>query len=103
MKRNAYFDFLRGIAIMMVVAIHTFRDTRFEIGGVDWAILIRQTLNAAVPIFLAISGYFLSRKSLSVKSECLAFWKKQLPRVYIPCFIWSLPPFALSLNRGVIY
>ena len=53
-----YFDFLRGIAIMMVVAIHTFPKCSWDDSG-DWGfILIRQILNCAVPIFLALSAFF---------------------------------------------
>lgn len=100
MMRNTYFDFLRGVAISMVVAIHTFFNVRFEVMGVDWAVLVRQLLNGAVPIFLAISGYFLSRKSLDTTAERLAFWQKQIPRVYVPCLIWSLPLFSVTMIFG---
>ena len=100
MMRNTYFDFLRGVAISMVVAIHTFFNARFEVMGVDWAVLVRQLLNGAVPIFLAISGYFLSRKSLDTTAERLAFWRKQIPRVYVPCLIWSLPLFSVTIIFG---
>lgn len=84
----------------MVVAIHTFFNARFEVMGVDWAVLVRQLLNGAVPIFLAISGYFLSRKSLDTTAERLAFWRKQIPRVYVPCLIWSLPLFSVTIIFG---
>ena len=47
MKRNTYFDFLRGLAIMMVVGIHTYAL------GKD-STVVRQLLNTAVPLFIAI-------------------------------------------------
>lgn len=52
-QRNLYFDFLRGVAIILVVAIHSFilGENSNE---------IRQLLNTAVPLFVAISGFFLS-------------------------------------------
>ena len=50
-ERIAYFDFLRGLAIMMVVGIHTYTL------GED-STVVRQILNTAVPLFIAISGYF---------------------------------------------
>ena len=56
-ERIAYFDFLRGLAIMMVVGIHTYTL------GED-STVVRQLLNAAVPLFIAISGYFLSQKKM---------------------------------------
>lgn len=98
--RNTYFDFLRGIAISMVVAIHTFSSIATGNSPVSWDILVRQILNGAVPIFLAISGYFLSRKTLDTKEERLVFLKKQIPRVYLPCLIYSLPFFFVSVCRG---
>lgn len=98
-ERIIWFDFLRGVAILMVVSIHTFAAT-VQNGSQanDLTILLRQVLNCAVPLFLAISGYFLARK----KSErsYLQFWKRQIPKVYIPTLIWSLPYLALYIWQG---
>lgn len=58
-QRDFYYDFLRGIAIMMVIGIHTYTD-----GFMHFNLFLRQFLNCAVPIFLAISGYFIGRKNL---------------------------------------
>lgn len=95
--RNNYFDFLRGVAILMVIAIHTSPAFDFDTyqGWID--VGIRQIFNCAVPLFFAISGYFLGSKNLEDKSTCLAFWKHQIPKVYIPVLIWSLPYLFLSL------
>lgn len=46
-KRNSYFDALRGIAILMVVAIHTYKYSESNL-----ELAIRQLLNCAVPFFL---------------------------------------------------
>lgn len=92
-KRNEYFDFLRGLAIFMVVAIHTY-DINAD------GIVIRQILNSAVPIFIAISGYFLSQKVMETKGEYIRFLRKQLPKVYYPVLLWSLPLLAISIIQG---
>ncbi len=90
-QRIEYYDFLRGLAIIMVVGIHTFTPTSLEtFDGVSSA-FFRQLLNCAVPIFLALSGFFLSRKNLDSKTEIISFWQKQIPKVYIPGLIWSVP------------
>lgn len=95
--RIVYFDFLRGLTILMVIAIHTFSivdltsDSNFEI-------FLRQILNCAVPIFLAISGFFIS-KGNKVGTYC-AFLKHQIPRIYIPCLLWSVPYLLLYLNHN---
>ncbi len=100
-NRNHYFDFLRGVAIMLVLGIHTFAVKDVDMSrALDWNAIVRQMLNCAVPIFLAISGFFLYLKSLDTWSERKAFWQKQMPKVYIPTLIVSLPYFALDIYKG---
>lgn len=97
-KHNPYFDFLRGVAILMVVGIHTYPGNLSMHG--EWyefaEVFAINFFNCAVPLFLAISGYFIARKNLSTLHECSSFWKKQIPTVYIPCLIFSFPWFVLS-------
>ena len=78
---------------MMVVGIHTYTL------GED-STVVRQLLNTAVPLFIAISGYFLSQKKMENKDDYRSFLKKQLPKVYLPVLVWSLPLYALSLCSG---
>lgn len=100
MKRTAYFDFLRGIAILMVVGIHTFATLPF-IGGFNiFAILIRQIIGCAVPVFLALSGFLLGSKNITSFEQKISFWGKQISKVYIPALLWSIPLFVLSLAEG---
>lgn len=101
-ERNPYFDFLRGFAIIMVVGIHTVTNyaPTFETFGQICTIIIRLFLNCAVPLFLAISGYFIASKQISWGNEHFKFLKKQVPKVYIPCLVFSLPYFILSLSYG---
>lgn len=98
-ERVVWFDFLRGVAILMVVAIHTFAATlqKEELVG-DVLILSRQILNCAVPLFLAISGYFCLKKKSERSYAC--FLKHQIPKIYIPTLIWSLPYLALYVWHG---
>ena len=93
MKRNTYFDFLRGLAIMMVVGIHTYTL------GKD-STIVRQLLNTAVPLFIAISGYCLSQKRMENKDDYLFFLKKKFSKVYLPVLVWSLPLYAIALYSG---
>lgn len=94
--RIQYFDALRGIAIMMVVGIHTFQYPLAG-DGYGMALLIRQIFNCAVPLFLAISGYFLASKDLTTKDNYVSFIGKQIPKVYIPCLIWAIPMFVKDI------
>lgn len=96
-KHNPYFDFLRGVAILMVVGIHTYPGGHSLNGSVGEFVqlLLINIFNCAVPLFLAISGYFIARKKLDSLGDCTSFWKKQIPVVYIPCLIFSVPWLAM--------
>lgn len=96
-QRITYFDFLRGAAILMVVAIHTYPNDGFATPLATTQMLGRQLIGCAVPVFLAISGFFLAHKALDTREERFAFWRRQIPKIYIPCLVWSIPFFALSL------
>lgn len=97
-SHNPYFDFLRGIAIIMVVGIHTYPGSLSLHGSATefTAVIAINFFNCAVPLFLAISGYFIAKKNLASIDDCKEFWKRQISTVYIPCLIFSLPWFTLS-------
>lgn len=86
-SRISYYDSLRGIAILAVVFIHSLKYSNSEF--LDVSIFFRQIINFAVPLFLAISGYFLVSKKIETREEYMLFLKKQIPRVYIPYLVWS--------------
>ena len=94
-QRDTYYDFLRGIAIIMVMGIHTYSD-----GLMHLNLFLRQFINCAVPIFLAISGYFIGQKSFEEKGSYTKFLGKQIPRVYLPMLFWSIPWVILSIKGG---
>ena len=96
-QRIEYYDFLRGVAIIMVVGIHTFMAYPLDTPLGYTSAFIRQILNCAVPIFLVLSGLFCGKKLLDNKEERLRFWVKQIPKVYIPALIWSLPYLTQNL------
>ena len=95
-SRNLYFDYLRAIAIMMVVGIHCYNSEYQS----DLYLFIRNTLNCAVPLFLAISGFFIGKKELNSCNKFFNFLHIQVPRVYIPMLIWSLPFVSFNLRHG---
>lgn len=95
-----YFDFLRGIAIMMVIGIHTFPNCFWDNIDDYFLIILRQLLNCAVPLFLASSAFFLAKKSFHDFENIRSFWKKQITKVYLPCLIWSIPLYLLAVWSG---
>ena len=108
-SRIEYFDTLRGLAILGVVAIHSsgtglqFSDNSINF---NFTVLWRNLLNFSVPMFLAISGYFLARKRLESSIDYFAFLKKQIPRVYIPLVFWSVFWLGLAVfiqNKSAVH
>jgi surface polysaccharide O-acyltransferase-like enzyme len=98
-KRETYYDFLRGCAILFVVAIHTF-GLSFANGSFPLpSICFRNFLNIAVPIFLALSGFFMARKQVE-RNNFAPFFKKQFFRVYLPVLFCSIPLLLENVLGG---
>ena len=99
-ERVGYFDFLRGIAIIMVIGIHAYILPKDLTISSEFSLLIRQVLNCAVPLFFAISGFFCFPKKLNTNNEWKQFWRRQISKVYIPTIILSLPLYIYSIYSG---
>lgn len=101
--RLAYYDLLRGLAIIGVVAIHstgigyTFNDRIIDF---NLTVFWRQIINFSVPMFIAISGFFLANKDTSSTYLYFQFIKKQVPRVLIPYIVWSLGYLCIDFLKG---
>ena len=69
-KHCVYFDFIKGLAIMGVIAIHTCKLNFDPISVMGVLIVvIRNFLGCCVPLFVAASGYFLLKKSFPYKNR----------------------------------
>lgn len=97
------FDALRGVAIISVVAIHSVNQGYKWRGAAEgawnfwYSILLRQTLNFAVPLFIFISGWFLAKKV----TEDFSFDRDvpgRIRRVALPYLFWSV---AIMTVEGV--
>lgn len=86
-----YFDFIRVLAIFLVIFIHISAiDTVKNIGTGQWQItkFLNFFAHASVPLFFMISGALLLNSS---KTKSLSYtWKKRIPRVVIPFVLWSI-------------
>lgn len=85
--RDESFDAFRGVAIIAVVAIHAIPWQFYRVGTV---LSYRQLLNFAVPAFLFISGYWMSKKSIRTLEDYINFMRKRFLRIFIPYLLWSL-------------
>jgi peptidoglycan/LPS O-acetylase OafA/YrhL len=108
-ERLAYYDVLRALAIFAVVGIHS-SDSGLQFSeesiGFNFTVLWRNILNFAVPMFLAISGFFLAKKTIGTYGDYVAFLRKQIPRVYVPFLIWSLVWLAFAVliqDKSVVH
>ena len=103
-QRIFYLDFIRVIAILLVIFIHVSTiDTTKHIGTTDWQIIkmLNYFAHISVPIFFMISGTLIlnSPKTLSLKYT----WQKRIPRVVIPFIIWSIIlPTVISLTSNLL-
>lgn len=107
MNRIAAFDFIRTIAILFVIAIHScarlneaaaFEANQF--GVMHWSTALWHIIYIAVPLFVMLSGALLLGKDepLSV------FFKKRFKRVLIPFIVWSfiLGAFLFYKNNQIL-
>ncbi|MEY8687581.1 acyltransferase family protein [Bacteroides sp. AN502(2024)] len=85
--RNNYFSFMKGLAIIAVLFIHT----PFMNGDGAAAIASRQLVTFAVAMFFFLSGYF-------IKDGCLDL--KGIRRILIPYATWSILWFAETTITG---
>jgi surface polysaccharide O-acyltransferase-like enzyme len=91
-------DTWKGVAILAAIGIHSVGSAiAFPSGSPNWVfgLLIRQPLNAAVPLFLALAGYFAGRASLQTAGDRRLFWRKRAVRILPPYVVWSLIYLAL--------
>lgn len=100
MERNPYYDFLRGFAILLVIGIHSFGYCGFDTIDSFIRVVAIETLNCAVPLFIALSGFFMSSKEFTSIQSCMTFWKKQILRVYVPMLLFALPLLIAGILNG---
>lgn len=99
-QRIGYYDFLRGIAIIMVVGIHT--CNKCGVGNVQevMSLIFRELINCAVPLFITLSAFFMTRKMGSEGADRCLMLRRQVIKVYVPMLVWSLPFLIIGLSVG---
>jgi fucose 4-O-acetylase-like acetyltransferase len=87
-ERDLSVDIAKGIGIILVLFGHT-----VAVWGGDHEILHRFIYSFHMPLFLGLSGIFLSSRS-----NLLVFIKSKFVRFIIPFFFWVIFYFLLSLT-----
>jgi len=98
--RKYWIDYLRVIAILAVITIHSSTPfySRFnEIGQLDWwlANLLNSATRFAVPLFVMISGALLLGRNETIGE----FYRKRAIRLLPAIIVWNL--FYAGLNIGI--
>ncbi len=86
-KRIDVFDWARAVAIMWVVAGHSYIFGVQDAGFSDAvaSIFIHQVGSFSVALFMYLIGYFMARTNLTVG----AFWKRRVMRIVVPYVVWA--------------
>lgn len=93
-ERIVFLDYLRVVAIFMVLLVHSIEP--FYLGGegtlvasygdARWVTFLDSALRCAVPLFVMTSSYLL----VPVAGDGITFLKRRFLRVGIPFIVWSL-------------
>lgn len=89
-KRIVWLDFVKFIAIFMMIAVHCTDNVtpaeRSEPWYNLWGSFYGSFMRSAIPLFVMVTGALL----LPVKENISAFYKKRLTRLIVPFIIWSV-------------
>lgn len=92
-ERFVSFDFIRFVAIILVVCIHSQGALREAVvmevdpyGELHWCRALWHVIYVAVPLFVMLSGALLLGKQESFSD----FFKRRLTRVLVPFVVWSI-------------
>ena len=95
--KNIYIQKIRGILILLVVAIHSITESNVDFENYI-LIFCRNVSNVAVPIFIFLSGfYYNNEKNLKNKN----YLKGKIKRLFIPLIIWDVLYFMLFTNHSI--
>ena len=102
-QRIQYLDFLRCLAICLVIVLHAMRpfigDTAFY-GTAAWYVcMVQNAFNrAGVPLFFMISGYLLLSSPASAHPG--PFYRRNIPKLLIPLTVWTLIYTLTAAHRA---
>lgn len=98
-------DYLRAIACLFVVFIHTtadyiFLDTAGSLTKTAF-LFVNRALTFAVPAFIFISGFVLARRYLQRDFSYLLFLKKRLKHIIVPYFCWTFVYYLCFIQQNI--
>ena len=96
--RNTLLDWLRALAIVMIVTVHTWSLSHIDSSEHSvLAICYRLFYQCGVPLFVMISGALqLSTPISSIRQ----YYRKRYIRILVPFIFWSMIVYVLSCLAG---
>lgn len=97
-KRNTLLDWLRALAILMIVTVHTWSLAHIDTSiHPILALCYRLFYQCGVPLFVMLSGALqLSSPIPSIRQ----YYKKRYIRILVPFLFWSICVYMLSCFAG---
>lgn len=98
-RRMEQLDQWKGLAILAVIAIHASGSAlSFPSSTSNWTfgLMLRQPINFAVAMFLALAGYLAGAKRFETAADRRSFWHRRLSRLLLPYFVWSFAAILLT-------
>ncbi|HWA51815.1 MAG TPA: acyltransferase family protein [Patescibacteria group bacterium] len=95
-------DIVRVVAILAVVAIHTFNSVYQRpdfFGGISWwfSILVDSFSRICIPLFIMLSGYFMLKRD----ERFSRLLKRIFNRLFVPLVFWTILVYALSTPNAI--
>jgi fucose 4-O-acetylase-like acetyltransferase len=90
-KRIAYLDYVKGVAIFLVVWLHCIQ---YLFGKTDESLIFTSVVSFHMPLFMIISGYLFYQKMVE-NASVASVVKRQFCRLIIPTCSFGLISYAL--------
>lgn len=91
-ERILAFDYLRVVAILGVILIHTTTKTLelggYVIGSMPITLFVNQMMRFSLPLFFLLSGFLLEYRYRSLNFK--TFFKKRIEKILVPYILWSI-------------
>lgn len=91
--------FLKGLAIISVVIIHILGTVVFDRIGDTWyfpyMLIVDQAARFSVPLFIALTGYGLTKKYLDKPFQNVAFLRSRFIKILPLHIVWTLVYFSI--------
>lgn len=100
-KRIFFFDFIKGIAMLAVILIHTLLLFKlFHKGNEQLIFITNNLLRFAVPVFLICTGVLLNPKSVANRNGIVTFYLKKIVSIFLP-YLFATSVVALYFHADV--